>query len=78
MTFVRTLAALVAAVSVVAASPVRAQAPAAAEPAQTVAAKIGGAVAEANTDIITPHITDSHHLEIPYWRAPFVRWVVTC
>ena len=27
--------------------------------------------AEAHTDIITPHITDSHELEIPYWKAPF-------
>lgn len=24
-----------------------------------------------NVDFITPHITDSHHLEIPYWKAPF-------
>jgi F-type H+-transporting ATPase subunit a len=24
-------------------------------------------------DIITPHITDSHHIELPYWRPPFVR-----
>ena len=86
MTFVRTVIALVAAASLVALAPARAQAPAAAKPdapqvaqagphAETVAAKIGGAVAEANTDIITPHITDAHHLEIPYWRAPFVHEV---
>ncbi len=24
-----------------------------------------------NVDFITPHITDSHHLEVPYWKAPF-------
>lgn len=24
-------------------------------------------------DIITPHITDSHELEIPYWKAPFYK-----
>lgn len=24
-------------------------------------------------DIITPHITDSHHLELPYWKPPFVK-----
>jgi len=23
-------------------------------------------------DIITPHITDSYHVEMPYWRPPFV------
>ncbi|MBC8086250.1 MAG: F0F1 ATP synthase subunit A [Phycisphaerae bacterium] len=29
------------------------------------------AAAAQNVDFITPHITDSHHLEIPYWKAPF-------
>lgn len=24
-------------------------------------------------DIITPHITDGHHIEIPYWKAPFYK-----
>ncbi|MCC6319603.1 MAG: F0F1 ATP synthase subunit A [Gemmatimonadaceae bacterium] len=24
-----------------------------------------------NVDIITPHITDGYHLEIPYWKPPF-------
>ncbi len=24
-------------------------------------------------DIITPHITDGHHLELPYWKAPFYK-----
>jgi F-type H+-transporting ATPase subunit a len=24
------------------------------------------------TDIITPHITDSHELDLPYWKPPFV------
>ena len=27
----------------------------------------------APVDIITPHITDGHHLEIPYWKAPFYK-----
>lgn len=26
-----------------------------------------------NVDIITPHITDSHHVEVPYWKPPFYR-----
>jgi F-type H+-transporting ATPase subunit a len=26
-------------------------------------------------DIITPHITDSYHVEVPYWKAPFVKEV---
>ena len=26
-----------------------------------------------NVDFITPHITDSYHLELPWWRAPFVK-----
>ena len=26
-------------------------------------------------DIITPHITDSYHLDVPYWAPPFVREV---
>lgn len=32
----------------------------------------GVAPAADHADMITPHITDSHHLEIPYWKAPFV------
>jgi F-type H+-transporting ATPase subunit a len=36
---------------------------------------IPGHAAGAAVDIITPHITDSHHLELPYWRAPFYREV---
>ncbi|HEU4630608.1 MAG TPA: F0F1 ATP synthase subunit A [Gemmatimonadaceae bacterium] len=31
--------------------------------------------AEERIDIITPHITDSRHLEVPYWKAPFYREV---
>lgn len=27
--------------------------------------------AEAKVDIITPHITDGYHLELPYWKPPF-------
>lgn len=29
--------------------------------------------ADGKVDIITPHITDSHELEIPYWKAPFYK-----
>ena len=29
----------------------------------------------ATADIITPHITDSRHLELPYWKPPFVKEV---
>ena len=32
----------------------------------------GAPAAGANVDIITPHITDAHHLEVPYWKPPFV------
>ena len=28
---------------------------------------------EAKVDIITPHITDGHHLELPYWKPPFYK-----
>lgn len=31
--------------------------------------------AESAVDIITPHITDGHHLEIPYWKPPFYKEV---
>lgn len=31
--------------------------------------------ASANVDIITPHITDSYHLEIPYFKPPFAKEV---
>jgi F-type H+-transporting ATPase subunit a len=31
--------------------------------------------AEAKVDIITPHITDSYHMEIPYWKSPFFKEV---
>lgn len=27
--------------------------------------------ADAKVDIITPHITDGYHLELPYWKPPF-------
>ena len=33
------------------------------------------AAAKENVDIITPHITDSHELELPYWKAPFYKTV---
>ncbi|HLV25660.1 MAG TPA: F0F1 ATP synthase subunit A [Gemmatimonadales bacterium] len=29
--------------------------------------------AEAEYDIITPHITDGHHMELPYWKPPFYK-----
>ncbi|MHB1223505.1 MAG: F0F1 ATP synthase subunit A [Gemmatimonadaceae bacterium] len=28
---------------------------------------------DGKVDIITPHITDSHELELPYWKAPFYK-----
>ncbi len=31
----------------------------------------GHAAAEGPVDIITPHITDGSHLELPYWKPPF-------
>jgi F-type H+-transporting ATPase subunit a len=40
--------------------------------AQEHAAPAGEHAAPAGpVDIITPHITDSYHLELPYWKAPF-------
>ncbi len=30
---------------------------------------------EAKVDIITPHITDGYHMEIPYWAPPFYKEV---
>ncbi len=30
-------------------------------------------LSDAKVDIITPHITDSHELELPYWKAPFYK-----
>ncbi len=30
---------------------------------------------DAKVDLITPHITDSHELELPYWKAPFYKTV---
>ncbi|MCU0649551.1 MAG: F0F1 ATP synthase subunit A [Gemmatimonadaceae bacterium] len=32
-----------------------------------------GAAADGKVDIITPHITDGNHLEIPYWKPPFYK-----
>jgi F-type H+-transporting ATPase subunit a len=34
-------------------------------------AQTAGDEAAADEDYITPHITDSHHLELPYWKPPF-------
>jgi len=31
----------------------------------------GAPAAAENVDIITPHITDGYHLELPYWKPPF-------
>ena len=51
-----------------------AEAPAIQEPAvQSSAAQAQSA--EAKVDIITPHITDGHHLELPYWKPPFYKEV---
>ncbi|MGI9076309.1 MAG: F0F1 ATP synthase subunit A, partial [Gemmatimonadaceae bacterium] len=33
------------------------------------------AASSAKPDYITPHITDSHHMEVPYWAPPFYREV---
>ncbi len=33
------------------------------------------AQSEAKVDIITPHITDGHHLEVPYFKPPFYKEV---
>jgi F-type H+-transporting ATPase subunit a len=54
-------------------------APAAAQPAHdaapVTAAESATESARERIDIITPHITDSRHLEVPYWKAPFYREV---
>lgn len=34
-----------------------------------------GVVQPAKPDYITPHITDSHHMELPYWAPPFYKEV---
>ncbi len=41
--------------------------------AQEHGADTHGAAASGPVDIITPHITDGHHLELPYWKAPFYK-----
>lgn len=47
---------------------------AAALPMKLVAQEHGGTEAASGpVDIITPHITDGHHLELPYWKAPFYK-----
>jgi hypothetical protein len=33
------------------------------------------AVDDAKVDIITPHITDGYHMELPYWAPPFYKEV---
>ncbi len=48
-------------------------APAAAQPAAQGAQP--AASGEAKVDIITPHITDGYHLEIPYFKPPFFKEV---
>ena len=65
--------------SLLLASPARAQAPGeGATPTVQEALQNAGALAARqteNVDIITPHITDSHHMEIPYWKPPFYKEV---
>ena len=34
-----------------------------------------GATTAEPVDIITPHITDSYHMELPYWKSPFFQEV---
>jgi F-type H+-transporting ATPase subunit a len=65
MRFFGTLGGLVA-LALVAAAPSPAVAQEHAAPAGEHGAAPAGPV-----DIITPHITDSYHLELPYWKAPF-------
>ena len=43
--------------------------------AEAAAGHGGGAAAGAREDLITPHITDAPHIEIPYWKAPFYKEV---
>ena len=73
MTFVRALSTLIAAASLATAAPAWSQEPAAGAESHADAAgsKSMCEVAEPSDDMITPHITDSHHLELPYWKAPF-------
>jgi F-type H+-transporting ATPase subunit a len=40
-------------------------------------AQHGASESEGPVDIITPHITDSRHIELPYWKPPFVKEVST-
>jgi F-type H+-transporting ATPase subunit a len=44
-------------------------------PAAALAQEHAAPAAEANVDIITPHITDGFHLELPYWAPPFYKEV---
>jgi F-type H+-transporting ATPase subunit a len=41
--------------------------------APTVQADAHAPVPGERVDFITPHITDSYHLELPYWKPPFVK-----
>lgn len=38
-------------------------------------AQEGQAAPKADVDIITPHITDAHHIEVPWFRPPFAKEV---
>src|SRR5215210_2615257 len=63
-----------------AAAPLGAQEPhadsvAAAEVSEQVRGHGEEAESGAAADIITPHIIDSRHLEVPYWKPPFVKEV---
>jgi F-type H+-transporting ATPase subunit a len=44
-------------------------------PVSASAQQAGGHGAEAPVDIITPHITDGSHMEVPYWLPPFYKEV---
>jgi F-type H+-transporting ATPase subunit a len=57
------------------AAPATVSAPVADEHAEhaAMAAQEQAAAVPAPVDIITPHITDSHYLDVPYWKAPFVK-----
>ena len=42
---------------------------------QATAEHQGAAAAGEREDMITPHITDAPHIELPYWKAPFYKEV---
>ena len=77
MIVVRRLALVALALVCAAVAPAAAQKHGAAKAPEAGAPAQGGehaapAAGGGTVDIITPHITDSHHIEFPYWKPPFV------